>query len=131
MTHPLLSNILYAEDEMDIRAIAQVALEDIGGFHVKYCASGREVFEAVKTYRPDLFLLDVMMPEIDGPTLLKELYKIPKLKLVPAIFMTAKIQPDEIKDYKKLGVIDVIAKPFDPMTLADLIKQSWDNYYDK
>ncbi|MGL5743035.1 MAG: response regulator [Legionella sp.] len=118
MTDKELKRILYAEDEDDIRAIAQIALEDIGGFEVKYCANGLKILEVAKEYTPDLLLLDVMMPEMDGPTTLRALRKIPDFGTIPAIFMTAKIQSNAIDEYKSLGAIDVIRKPFDPMTLA-------------
>lgn len=120
-----LKTILYAEDEADIREIAKIALEDLGGFEVIYCNNGFDVLECAKTARPDLILLDVMMPGMDGPTVLTELRKLPHFTATPAIFMTAKIQSDEIYQYKSMGALDVIAKPFDPMTLADSIKQAW------
>lgn len=124
-----LSKIAYAEDEEDIRAVVQIALEDIGGFTVKYFASGGELLAMDKEFKPDLLLLDVMMPEMDGPTALKELRKQDGFTDIPAIFMTAKIQPGEMEEYKKMGVLDVIAKPFDPMKLADDIKKIWNKYY--
>ncbi len=125
MSHKELKNILYAEDEEDIRAIAQIALEDIGNLTVRYCSDGRKTLEAAKTFVPDLLLLDVMMPEMDGPTTLRELRQIDEFSSVPVIFMTAKIQVNEIEEYKQMGAIDVIAKPFDPMTLAEQIKKAW------
>ena len=125
MTTPELKKILYAEDEEDIRSIAKIALEDIGMFTVKYCADGAEVLEVAKGFAPQLLLLDVMMPRLDGPSTLRELRKIPEFLTTPAIFMTAKIQPEEIAEYKRLGAIDVINKPFDPLTIADHIKQLW------
>lgn len=124
-----LKTILYAEDEDDIRAVAQIALEDIGGFTVKYCVNGRQVLDVLNDFMPDLLLLDVMMPEMDGPSTLRELSKIKDMPAIPAIFMTAKIQANEIEDYKALGAIEVIAKPFDPMTLADEIKKAWVKYH--
>lgn len=124
-----LKTILYAEDEDDIRVIAQIALEDIGGFTVHYCPDGNVALETAKHITPDLLLLDVMMPEMDGPTTLTHLRKIKDYSAIPAIFMTAKIQANEIADYKALGAIDVIAKPFDPMTLADSIKKVWAKHY--
>lgn len=130
MTDKQLKNILYAEDEDDIRAIAQIALEDIGCFTVRYCSNGRKALEAAKDFIPDLVLLDVMMPEMDGPSTLRELRKIKKFAMIPVIFMTAKIQASEIAEYKSLGAIEVIAKPFDPMTLADSIKKAWMNHYE-
>lgn len=129
MTTKKLKTILYAEDEDDIRAIAQIALEDIGGFTVRYCINGHKLLEALKDFTPDLLLLDVMMPEMDGPTTLRELRKIEKMSAIPAIFMTAKIQNNEIEEYKALGAIDVISKPFNPMTLADEINKAWVRYH--
>lgn len=69
-----------------------------------------------------------MMPEMDGPTTLRELRKNPNFIKIPAIFMTAKIQNNEIEDYKSIGAIDVIKKPFDPLTLATSIKNAWLKY---
>ena len=129
MSNTELKTILYAEDEADIRDIARIALEDIGGFTVRYCSNGQEALEAAKEFRPDLVLLDVMMPEMDGPTTLRALRKMDDFSSIPAIFMTAKIQANEIEEYKSIGAIDVIVKPFDPMTLADDIKQSWIIYH--
>ncbi|MCW8398542.1 response regulator [Legionella sp. PATHC038] len=123
-----LKKILYAEDEEDIRAIAQIALEDIGGFTVRYCSNGKKILEEAIEYIPDLLLLDVMMPEMDGPTTLREIRKNPNFIKIPAIFMTAKIQNNEIEDYKSIGAIDVIKKPFDPLTLATSIKNAWLKY---
>jgi len=129
MSNNELKSILYAEDEGDIREIAQIALEDIGGFSVTYCTNGKAVLEAAKDLKPDLLLLDVMMPDMDGPTTLKELRKLPGYLTIPAIFMTAKIQTNEIEEYKASGAIDVIPKPFDPMTLAETIKKAWEKYH--
>lgn len=117
--------ILYAEDEEDIRAIAKIALEDIGGFSVVYCENGKKVLEIIQEAKPDLLLLDVMMPEMDGPTALKKIRELPPFKSTPVIFMTAKIQPNEIIQYQDMGVVDVITKPFDPMKLADTIRATW------
>jgi len=118
--------ILYAEDEQDIRTIAQLALEDIGGFTVEYCANGNEVIGKIDKFKPDLLLLDVMMPEMDGPETLKKLHENPEYKKIPAIFMTAKIQPDEISQYQEMGVVGVITKPFDSMKLADTVRSIWE-----
>ncbi|KTC74712.1 two-component response regulator [Legionella birminghamensis] len=126
MSSKELSSILYAEDEADIREIAQVALEDLGNFKVIFCNNGFEVLEAAKGIIPDLILLDVMMPGMDGPSTLMELRKIPKYDNIPAIFMTAKIQTEEVEQYKSMGAVEVIAKPFDPMTLASDIQAIWD-----
>lgn len=119
----VINNILYVEDELDIQTIAKIALGDIGGFTLETCSSGAEAIEKAKSFTPDLILLDVMMPDIDGPQTLEELRKIPNTASTPVIFMTAKVQAKEIEYYKSLGAIDVISKPFDPMTLAETIKK--------
>jgi CheY-like chemotaxis protein len=117
--------ILYVEDESDIQAVAQIALETVGGFTIKICSSGDEALAEAEAFAPDLLLLDVMMPDMDGPSTLCELRKLPGLSDTPAIFMTAKVQPQEIEHFKSLGAIDVVPKPFDPMALADQIKTIW------
>ena len=122
-----LNKILYVEDEPDIQAIAQIALENVGGFELKICSSGKEAIKEAPGFNPDLILLDVMMPGMDGPTTLQELRKLPKLDKTPVMFMTAKVQPQEIEHFKSLGAIEVIAKPFDPMKLSETIKQAWQN----
>ena len=120
-----LKKILYVEDEPDIQMIARVALENVGGFELLVCSSGAEALEKAASFNPDLFLLDVMMPGMDGPTTLQELRKIPSLTNTPVMFMTAKVQPQEVEFLKSLNVTDVIAKPFDPMGLAKNIRDSW------
>ena len=120
-----LQRILYVEDEADIRAVAQLALESIGGFTVKTCSSGEEALREAEAFAPDLILLDVMMPGMDGPSTLKALRDLPALSEVPVTFMTAKVQPAEIKYFKSLGAREVIAKPFDPMTLVDQLRAIW------
>ena len=120
-----LRKILYVEDEPDIQMIARVALENVGGFELLVCSSGAEAIEQAAAFNPDLFLLDVMMPGMDGPTTLGELRKIPQLEKTPVMFMTAKVQPQEVEFLKSLNVADVIAKPFDPMGLAGNIRDSW------
>lgn len=121
-----LTKILYAEDEPDIQSIAQMALEMMGGYTLKVCNNGQEALDSAEDFSPDLILLDVMMPSMDGPTALQEMRKIPALANVPVIFMTAKVQNQEIEEYKAMGAIDVIAKPFDPMTLSETILSLWE-----
>ncbi len=120
-----LKKILYVEDEPDIQAVAKIALEAVGGFELKVCSSGDEALAAAAAFAPDLLLLDVMMPGMDGPTTLAELRKLPGLDNTPIIFMTAKVQPQEVEHFKSLGAVEVIAKPFDPMGLADQVREAW------
>ncbi len=120
-----LKRILYVEDESDIRTIAVAVLEAVGGFAVVACKSGEEAVKAAPEAHADLILLDVMMPGMDGPATLKALREIPETARTPAVFITAKVQPGEIEQFKALGAIDVIAKPFDPMKLSGQISEIW------
>lgn len=122
-----LERILYVEDEPDIMEIAKLALVDIGGFDVKACPSGEVALEVASTFKPDLILLDVMMPGMDGPSTLQALRAESVCAKTPVIFMTAKVQADEVKALLELGAIDVIPKPFDPMSLAEQVRQIWSN----
>jgi two-component system OmpR family response regulator len=124
MTKPL-NCILYVEDEPDIRMVAQMALEAVGGFKVIACASGQEALEAAPGAGADLLLLDVMMPGMDGPSTLKGLRELPATASTPVIFMTAKVQAAEVAVYKGLGALEVIPKPFDPMELSTQIQRIW------
>ncbi len=121
-----LKNILYVEDEADIRAVARLALEAVGGFSVTICSSGAEAVERAPEVRPDLILLDVMMPGMDGVDTLRALRDLPETATTPVIFMTAKAQQSEIHNLRKLGALDVIAKPFDPMALSDRIRDIYE-----
>ena len=120
-----LSRILYVEDEPDIRFVAEMALQAVGGFTVITCTCGEEALSAAPAARADLLLLDVMMPGMDGPGTLKALRALPATAHTPVIFMTAKVQAAEVAVYKALGALEVIAKPFDPMTLAAQIQKIW------
>ncbi|BBK29822.1 response regulator receiver domain-containing protein [Stella humosa] len=121
-----LVRILYVEDDADIRTICKFALENLGGFSVNDCESGADALAAAPAFAPQLLLLDVMMPGMDGPTTLAGLRALPITAETPAVFMTAKVQPHEVQRYRDLGAIDVISKPFDPMVLSDTIRAIWD-----
>ena len=120
-----LNKILYAEDEPDIQAIAQMALETVGGFEVVICNSGLEAVEKAPDVNPDLILLDVMMPGLDGPETLERMRQIDSLKDTPVIFLTAKAMTTEIERFLEAGAIAVVAKPFNPMTLSDELREIW------
>jgi CheY-like chemotaxis protein len=114
--------ILFVEDEPDIQTIAKMSLEMIGGFNVCLCSSGVEALQKALDYRPDLMLLDVMMPGMDGPETLRQLLLIPELAAIPAVFMTAKVNAQEISKYYSYGAKAVIAKPFEPLKLPEQIQ---------
>ena len=124
----LLDKILYVEDDPDIQAIAVMVLDAISGFTLAACSSGAEAVSRAEAFAPDLILLDVMMPGMDGPETLKGLREFPELATTPVVFMTAKVQPQEVAAYLALGAVGVIAKPFDPMTLAQELSDIWSRH---
>lgn len=126
MPMPPLQRILLVDDEADIRQIARLALEALGGFEIRECASGLAAPQAIRDFKPQLILMDVMMPGQDGLQTLKAMRAAPDLPQVPVVFMTAKVQPQEVRSFRTLGALDVIAKPFDPMTLAQTVRRIWD-----
>ena len=123
-----LNKILYVEDDADIRKIVSMSLEMVGDYTVAACGSCADALEMVDDFAPDLLLLDVMMPDVDGPATLRALRKREGTADTPAVFITAKVQAGDMAQYKRLGVFDVIIKPFDPMMLSDRIGQIWQQY---
>ena len=120
-----LEHVIYVDDEADIRAVVEMSLTMVGGFHVTLCDGGGAALETIPRLMPDLVLLDVMMPGIDGPTVLKRLRDRADPVMIPVVFMTAKVQPGEIERFLALGAVDVISKPFDPLTLPDQVRAIW------
>lgn len=120
-----LKRILYAEDEPDVQTIVTMVIEAMSDYEIKICGNGKILIDCVEEYSPDLILLDVMMPEMDGPTTYKNLQASEKTKKIPVIFMTAKAQVHEVQLFKESGVIGVITKPFDPVTLCQEIQSIW------
>lgn len=129
MSEITLSKILYAEDEPDIQKIVKLSLEKFGGYEVITCNSGIDVLKKVSDFNPNLILLDVMMPEMDGLSTFEELRKIPQFSKTLIIFMTAKAQLEEIKNIQKNEMVEVISKPFDPIILSSVIRNIWETTY--
>jgi two-component system, OmpR family, response regulator len=125
MSKRTLKRIMYVDDEPDVRKVAKISLELVGKFELCLCGSGREAIAQAQQFKPDLILLDVMMPEMDGPTTLSAMRKIETVASTPVIFITAKAQTAEIRRYRELGAIDVITKPFQPMQLPDRLRELW------
>ncbi len=117
-----MAKILYVDDEPDIREVAQMSLELDDGLEVRACGSGREALPAAAEWRPDLILLDVMMPEMDGPATLEALRSDPATSAIPVVFITARSQAAEVEALLRSGALGVIPKPFDPMTLAASVR---------
>ena len=125
MERALLQNVLYVDDEPHIREIVEMALSLSGDLSVQSCDSGSQALALMREQRPDLVLLDVMMPDMDGPATLAKMRADAALASIPVIFMTAKAMPHEVSGFLQIGAIGVIAKPFDPMRLADQVLQMW------
>ena len=120
-----LEKVMLVEDDSDIRTVAGMALERVGGLKILACESGAQALEMVAGFAPQLVLLDVMMPGMNGPEVLQALRQRADTAAIPVIFLTAKVQEGEIAKLRALGALDVIAKPFDPMTLAATVRSLW------
>jgi CheY-like chemotaxis protein len=114
--------ILHVDDEPDIREIVDMSLGLNADFEVRGCASGAEALVVAAEWAPFLIMLDVMMPGMDGPTTLSHLGRNPRTAEIPVLFMTARAQAREVEQFIALGAQGVISKPFEPMTLASLVR---------
>lgn len=122
-----LAHILCADDDADMRMILGVALEAIGGWRVSLAGDGEQALAMARADRPDLILLDASMAGVDGPGALDKLRADPALADVPVIFVTGHAAPHQVAAFRALGALDVIAKPFDPIGLAERVRATWAN----
>ena len=123
-----LTKIMLVDDDDDTLTIAKYCLEQLQDVEIKYLHSGEEAVKEALSFNPDMILLDVMMPKMDGIATLKALRLLPSTAHVPVVFFTAKTQQEELSNYRQMGIVDVITKPFDPMTFATRILGIWDRY---
>jgi diguanylate cyclase (GGDEF)-like protein len=121
-----LKTLLYVDDDPDIREIVQMSLSLDGQLNVLTSDGGERALLKMRVEHPDLVVLDVMMPGMDGPTLLRRMRQDAALAQVPVIFMTAKASAEEAERFRELSAIGVIAKPFDPMTLGAQVRALWE-----
>lgn len=124
-----VKKVMLVDDDDDVRLIAQMALRDVGGWPTIAVSSGRLAVALAPTERPDVVLLDVMMPDLDGPSVLRQMRMDPATASIPVIFMTAKARPSETERFLAVGAAGVITKPFDPMTLADQVREIVRQYH--
>lgn len=117
-----MTRILYVDDEPDIREIAELGLSLDPELEVRSAANGIEALALIGRWMPDLVLLDVMMPGMDGPSTLARLRENPATRELPVVFITARAQTQEMQNFATLDARGVIAKPFDPMTLAAQVR---------
>lgn len=122
-----LNRVMCIEDDPDIRLILDFSLGRLGGYSVCLCASGQEALDKVDNFRPQLVLLDVMMPEMSGPQTLIKLRELACMQGVPIVFLTAKAMQDEVEELLTCAATGIIVKPFDPVALPDNIRIYWDH----
>jgi len=115
--------VLLVDDEDDIREVAGMSLETVAGWTILAARSGREGLKIAAEQKPDAILLDVMMPDMDGPSTFRNLQENEETKSIPVIFLTAKAQTREQRGFRELGAQGVISKPFDPLTLSDQVSE--------
>ena len=115
--------ILLIDDEPNLAEVISICLSSFKGWNVEVANSGKKGLSIVQTVQPDAILLDVMMPEMDGLTVYQTLQKNPETQNIPVIFLTAKVQTSDLKKFAELGVLGTIAKPFEPLVIADQITQ--------
>jgi len=118
-----IHKVLLAEDEEDIRKVAQISLQFRGGWEVVLASNGEECLAKAASDQPDVILLDCMMPKLDGYETCRRLKQDPSLRHIPVIFLTAKAQEVEVKRGLALGAVGYLIKPFNPMSLAAEISQ--------
>ena len=120
-----LQRVMAVEDDESILAILEFSLQSVGGLDICLCASGREALARAEEFDPQLFLLDVMIPEMDGPTTLAALRQRDGMSEVPAVYLTARVLPAEQASLRTPGVLEVLSKPFDPVKLPEQLRALW------
>ncbi|EOQ95812.1 response regulator receiver domain protein [Leptospira wolbachii serovar Codice str. CDC] len=127
MTDSTLKHVLIVEDEEDIVEILRIALEFNSPYQVSFAKTGPEGLQKAIILQPDLILLDVLMPGMNGMELIEELKIFPETKEIPVAFMTSRVLKNEILEYQKRGGIGVIEKPFAPLEIAEKIQTPWED----
>jgi CheY-like chemotaxis protein len=126
--NPALRRIMLVEDDPDIQLITRLSLEVGGGYEVRVCSSGAEALESAGDYAPDLILLDVMMPGMDGLASMQALRALPATAATPVVFFTANTQDQIRQDILRRGALGVIIKPVEPQALVEQIGALWQGY---
>lgn len=125
-----LKRILHVEDVPSIQVVTRIALEKLGGFEVLSCGSGQQALEEVQAFAPDMILLDVMLPQMDGMELLRQLAQRVDLRQIAVVLLTGQKEPAELDELKRLGVRRLLHKPFDPLQLATQLREIWETEHE-
>jgi CheY-like chemotaxis protein len=123
-----LKKIMLVEDDPDIQLITRLSLEVGGGYEVRVCASGAEAVGSAAAYAPDLILLDMMMPGMDGLATMDALRKLSETAATPMVFFTANTQVQVRQDLLRRGALGVIIKPIEPNALVEQIRSLWQRF---
>ena len=121
-----LSRICYVEDDEDIQRIVRMSLEKVGKMTVEVIGDPGKAMDGIVAFKPDLVMLDWMMPGMDGPALYRKMLETPEVKALPVVFITAKASTRELDELRKLGAAGTISKPFAPKDLPGQLRAIWD-----
>lgn len=120
-----LSRICYVEDDEDIQRIVRMSLERVGKMTVEVVGDPTMAIEAMTAFKPDLVMLDWMMPKMDGPTLFKQMKLRPETRSLPVVFITARAAQRDLDELTAMGAVGTISKPFSPKDLPDQLREIW------
>ena len=120
-----LNRICYVEDDEDIQRIVRMSLERVGKMTVEVVGDPLAAIERMIAFKPELVMLDWMMPGMDGPTLFRRMKEVPETQALPVVFITAKASTRELEELKGLGAAGTISKPFSPKDLPDQLRAIW------
>jgi CheY-like chemotaxis protein len=120
-----LEKICYVEDDEDIQRIVRMSLERVGKMQVEIVTDPHAAIAAITAFKPDLVMLDWMMPGMDGPTLYRKMKEVPEVRDLPVVFITAKASPKELEELRGLGAAGTISKPFSPKDLPEQLRAIW------
>jgi two-component system OmpR family response regulator len=120
-----LNRICYVEDDEDIQRIVRMSLERIGKMTVEVVGDPTKAIDTIKAFKPDMVMLDWMMPVKDGPTLFREMKTLPEMSALPVVFITAKAAQRDLDELMRLGAVGTISKPFSPKDLPEQLRAIW------
>ena len=120
-----LNRVCYVEDDEDIQRIVRMSLERVGKMTVEVVSDPLLAIERMRAFKPELVMLDWMMPVMDGPTLFRQMKLRPETSALPVVFITAKASQRDLEDLKRLGAAGTISKPFSPKDLPDQLRAIW------
>ena len=120
-----LNKICYVEDDEDIQRIVRMSLERVGKMTVEIVTDPLQAIGVMTAFKPDLVMLDWMMPGMDGPTLFRKMKEDPQVSGLPVVFITAKAQSRDMAELMALGAAGTISKPFSPKDLPNELRAIW------